>query len=92
MKSPAAVLGLVLFALTGLPGCGWQDMSKQEKIGTVSRILKVFRPSRSHTYDPALEDRIRRNYSPLHFKFMRAPEQHNALIEAVLREHTLPLD
>ncbi len=92
MKSLAAILVFVTFVLVGLPGCGWQEMSKQEKIRTVSRILKVFRPSRPHPYDPTLEEWIRREYASLHFKVENAPKQHIALTEDVLREHTLPID
>ena len=92
MKSPAAILAFVIFTLAGLPGCGWQDMSRQEKIRTVSRILQVFRPSRPHTYDPTLEERIRREYSSLHFKLEDDLKEHIALTEDVLRQHTLPMD
>ena len=92
MKSPAAILMFVIFVLAGLPGCGWQEMSSQEKIRTVSRFLEVFRPSRTHTYDPTLEEWIRREYASLHFKVEDVPRQHIALTEDVLRERTLPMD
>ena len=92
MKRLAAIRVFVIVVLAGLPGCGWQDMTKQEKIRTVSRILEVFRPSRAHTYDPTLEDRIRSEYSSLHFKVRDVPQQHIALSEDILRQHTLPMD
>ena len=92
MKRLAAIRVLVIFVLAGLPGCGWQDMSKQEKIRTVSRILEVFRPSRPQTYDPTLEKWIRSEYASLHFKVRDVPKQLMALTEEVLRQHTLPMD
>ena len=92
MKSLAAIRVFVIFVLAGLPGCGWQDMSKQEKIRTVSRFLEVVRPSRPHTYDPTLEEWIQREYASFHIKLKDVPKQHIALTEAVLRERTLPKD
>ncbi len=92
MKSLGAILVFVIFVLAGLPGCGWEGKSRQEKIRTVSRILEIFRPSRPHTYDPTLEEWIRRDYSSLHFKLEDVPKQHIELTEDVLREHTLPVD
>ena len=92
MKSLAAILVFVIIVFAGLPGCGWQEMSSQEKIRTVSRILEVVRPSRPHTYDPTLEERIRSEYSSLHFKIRDVSNQHIALTEDVLRQHTLPID
>ena len=92
MKSCAAILVFVIFLIAGLPGCGWQEMSSQEKIRTVSRILEVFRPSQPRTYDPTLEEWIRRDYSSRHFKLEDVPKQHITLTERVLREQTLPFD
>lgn len=92
MKRLAAVLVCVVFVLAGLPGCGWQNMSTQEKIKTVSRILKVFRPSRPHTYDPTFEEWLRRDYASLHSKVEDDLKQHIALTKDVLREHTPPID
>ena len=92
MKSLAAIRVFVIIVLAGLPGCGWQDMSKQEKIRTVSRILEVFRPSPPQTYDPTLEEWIRSEYASFHIKFKDVPKQHIALTEDVLRQHTLPMD
>ncbi len=92
MKSLAAKRVLVIFVLAGLPGCGWQDMTKQEKIRTVSRILEGFRPSRPQTYDPTLEEWIRSEYASFHVQLKDIPKQHIALTEDVLRQHTLPLD
>ncbi len=92
MKGSAAILVFVIFVLVGLPGCGWQEMSEQEKIRTVSRILEVFRPSRPHTYDPTLEEWVRSEYASFHIKLEDVPKQHIALTEDVLRTHTLPID
>ncbi len=92
MKRSASIVVFVVFVLVGLPGCGWQDMSRQEKIRTVSRFLEVLRPSRPHTYDPTLEDGIRSEYASFHIKLEDVPKQHIALIEDVLGEHTLPID
>lgn len=92
MRRLAAIRVLVIFVLAGLPGCGWQDMSKQEKIRTVSRILQVVRPSRPDTYDPTLEEWIQREYASFHIKLKDVPKQHVELTEAVLRQHTMPKD
>ena len=92
MKSCAAILVFVIIVLAALPGCGWQDMSRQDKMRTVSRILEVFRPSQPRTYDPTLEEWIRRDYSSRHFKLEDVPKQHITLTERVLREQTLPFD
>lgn len=88
MKRLAAIL-FVIFALAGLSGCA---MSRQETIRAASRFLELFRASHPHTYDPALEERIRRDYSSLHFEIEDDLKQHIALTEDVLREHTMPMD
>ncbi len=92
MKSLAANLLFVILVLATLLSYGCQETSRQEKIRTASRFLKVFRSSRPYRYDPTREVWIRREYSLLHAKVEDVPEQHAALIEDVLREHTLPMD
>ena len=92
MKSFAANLLLVILVLATLPSYGCQETSRQEQIRTASRFLSVFRSSRPYRYDPTWEVWIRREYSLLHAKVEDVPEQHAALIEDVLREHTLPTD